>query len=218
MHLCRIAIPCRQIFLFTYVLYVLDSCHARLIIHCTPNKDYSGIATKWHSTPGCVVVDQSPHIPYVKNHELLKAEPSTTSIHQRKRAQPSITTSASPITLTNPLSKPPTYDFTLHSIRAIPPNSQTAIRVLNHLLDLIYDFLSQFYISHTFPTDTDLTIRIGSVVLDFDCVARYISAVSVKIVVRRLGQLVQRGLTGLVSGDVVDVAGGVRIGFALWVV
>ena len=85
------------------------------------------------------------------------------------------------------------------------------------LLERVYDVLAYSVIDFDFLEQHDLEIRLGKLVLEFHCVAEYLSTLVVKAIVRRLGQMIQAGLTGFVAGEVVDVQTAIRTIFAFGV-
>ena len=60
----------------------------------------------------------------------------------------------------------------------------------------------------------DLAFRIGNFRFEVHCMVEYLSVLAVRTVIQHIGQMLQRGLTGLVTGEVVDVSSAVRVAFA----
>ena len=85
------------------------------------------------------------------------------------------------------------------------------------LIERLYDAVAYVIIDLSFLDEHDLVFQVGAFSLELHCSAEYLSVVALKMIVRNLGQLVQKGLTGLVAGEVVDVTTAVRTTFALGV-
>jgi len=96
--------------------------------------------------------------------------------------------------------------------------NESPLKTIVSLLERLYDALAFILFDLSFLDEHDLTLQVGDFTLQLHCIAEYLSALAVKAVVRRLGQMLQRGLTGLVSGEVVDVGTAVRTMFVFGVV
>ena len=95
--------------------------------------------------------------------------------------------------------------------------NEKALRTLRHALERIYDTITQLIHDLDFLDEHELIFQVGAFTLEFDCLAGHMSALAVKAVVRHIGQMLQSGLTGMVTGEVVDVRASVRILFAFGV-
>lgn len=112
---------------------------------------------------------------------------------------------------------------TLYQIGPLEPENPRVPAILAKILDRIYDSLATFILLHyngdvDFLDAHDLTLRIGALRLDFHAEAELLSREAMKTVVKRLGQLAQDGLTGLVTGEVRDVGAAVGVIFTLGIV
>lgn len=112
---------------------------------------------------------------------------------------------------------------TLYQTGPVERENPRVPAVLAKVLDRIYDSLATFILLHynedvDFIDAHDLTLRIGALRLDFHTEAELLSWEAMKLVMRRLGQLAQGGLTGLVTGEVRDVGAAVGVVFTLGIV
>lgn len=101
-------------------------------------------------------------------------------------------------------SHPKTPPLTLHTPRThyLSPPSTPTIALLTALIERLYDTLAYALLDRDALDAYDLTLRVGGLRLDFYCVAEVLGVMAVRAVVKRLGQLVQGGLTGVVVGGV----------------
>ena len=109
------------------------------------------------------------------------------------------------------------FQFTFTNLNAFftdPNNKDLVIHGLATILERIYEIWAFAMLDFESLERHDLEIRVGSFVLRFYCVAEYLSMLAVKAVTRRLGQLVQEGLTGVMAGEVLDVQTAVKTVFA----
>lgn len=99
---------------------------------------------------------------------------------------------------------PQTPPLTLHTPRThyLSPPSTPTIALLTALIERLYDTLAYALLDRDALDAYDLTLRVGGLRLDFYCVAEVLGVMAVRAVVKRLGQLVQGGLTGVVVGGV----------------
>lgn len=155
----------------------------------------------------------------------------TTSLQQGLSIAPLIartTVPTSPVHVrrTRPLRPDQSPQVTIHTLYGIGPLEHENSRIpaaLAKVLDRLYDSLATFILLHynedvDFLDAHDLTLRIGALRLDFHAEAELLSREAVRTVVRRLGQLAQGGLTGLVTGEVRDVRAAVGVIFTLGIV
>ena len=125
-----------------------------------------------------------------------------------------------PNAISSSLSKPSdqngaskSYLLTFTNLNAIAADKE-AVNFLVIVIERMYDLLAYAILDFGSLTRHDLEIRFGNFVLEFHCLAEYLSIMAVKAVARRLGQMIQGGLTGLVAGEIVDVQTAVRTIFA----
>ena len=85
------------------------------------------------------------------------------------------------------------------------------------VIERLYDVAAIMLIDLTSLDEHDLVFQLGAFSLEFHCFAEYLSVLVLRMIVRRLGQLVQKGMTGLVAGEVVDVKTAVRTTFVFGV-
>ena len=153
------------------------------------------------------------------NFTIKRAKNFTTAISNEhlslsKRIQIELTSNASS---TN-LQPTETYLITLNNIRTL--TYPKCLYAASAILEFCYEAIAFFIIDHEHDLieQHDLIFQIGALTFSFHSMAKYISLQAVRAVVRRLGQMVQMGLTGLVSGQVVDVKAETRMLFAFGIV
>jgi len=161
--------------------------------------------------------DDATHKPLLAN-----SDPSKDTISHRmprsSNAHASMITNPPTANVTSqPQDQPNRFIFKFLRFHALLVN-ESPLKTIVSLLERLYDALAFILFDLSFLDEHDLTLQVRDFTLQLHCIAEYLSALAVKAVVRRLGQMLQRGLTGLVSGEVVDVGTAVRTMFVFGVV
>ena len=73
--------------------------------------------------------------------------------------------------------------------------------------------MAYFFIDHDGLDEHEWAVRVGGLEMRFYDTAAALQMYAISAVLQRLARLVQVGLVGFVSGEVVDVGEGVRMGF-----
>lgn len=97
----------------------------------------------------------------------------------------------------------------LHTFARIPTPG------LDKVIERCYESIALCLVGLDLMEQRDLDIHIGDLTLAFHIAAGHLSYVALSAVLRHLGQILQWGLTGFVSGEVVDVRKECKILFFL---
>ena len=95
--------------------------------------------------------------------------------------------------------------------------SDRAISIMVEAMERLYDAFAVTLLSAVLMEASQFRIEMGDLMLSVFCLDGYLSVQAIKAVVRRLSQMAQAGMTGLVVGEVTDVKTAVRIAFSLGV-
>lgn len=95
--------------------------------------------------------------------------------------------------------------------------AHTPIPQLNKIIERCYDVIALALIIPNLLDRDALVFHFGDLTFAFRAVAGYLSLIALKAVIRQLGQMLQRGLTGFVSGEVVDVRNEYKVLFTFGV-
>lgn len=143
--------------------------------------------------------------------------------HQKRRLT-TIKPPPSNVTLTSLLSHPkffpPSSNRHHVTLRRLSQTLPVSLPTITTIIERLYELIA-FYLldlDELNDLEPDLVFTYGMLKLEFFSMAEYMSVQAVKAVVRRLGQVVQQGLTGFAVGEVWDVTAAVGVIFALGLV